>query len=163
LKNQADLFHQCLKGAYRYLGYRPRSEAEMRQWLRRRGFGDETGERVLQELKNQRLVDDEAFARYWKENRQLHRPRSRDMVKLELKQKGIDPETADHVTRDMDDEASGYEAAVKRVRYLASLDYGEFHLRLASYLQRRGFSYGVIISVVKRLWEERRMYLERSR
>ena len=56
--------------AVRFLGYRPRSEAEIRQRLQRRGFDSDCTEKALARLKEQGLVDDTAFARFWKDNRQ---------------------------------------------------------------------------------------------
>jgi regulatory protein len=152
----ADLSHRCFGAALYYLSYRPRSEAEVRQRLRRRGFGDDVVDKVIVELKERELIDDVAFAQYWKDNRQSFRPRSRQLLKLELRQKGIAAEMADKVVGDLSDEISAYEAGLKKARALAALDYGEFSRRLSSYLRRRGFGYGVTSSAVARLWQEQK-------
>ena len=72
----ADLFQRCLNAAFRYLSYRPRSEAELRERLKRRGFEADSMEAVLTRLREQGLVDDLAFAQFWKDNRETFRPRS---------------------------------------------------------------------------------------
>ncbi len=154
---QADLRQNCSKAALHYLGYRPRSEAEVRQRLRRRGFDGQVVDKVITGLKERKLIDDVAFAQYWRDNRLSFKPRSRRAIKLELRQKGVAAETASEVVEDLDDEVMAYEAGLKKARALSSLDYSEFHRRLSGYLQRRGFSYGIISSVVARLWQERQI------
>ena len=72
-----DCQQRCLNAAVHYLGYRPRSEAELRQRLSRRSFDSASIEAVLKLLKEQALVDDVAFAQFWRESRQSFRPRSR--------------------------------------------------------------------------------------
>ena len=155
---QASLFKTCLEAALHYLGYRPRSEAEVRQRLRRRGFRDEVVDEVIIRLKELRLLDDVAFAHYWKDSRLSFRPRSKRLIKLELRQKGVSAETANEVVEDLDDESAAYEAGVKKARALSNLDYNEFRRRLSGYLRRRGFDYGTASAAVARLWQERQTY-----
>ena len=151
---QASLFQNCFDAALRYLSYRPRSEAEVRQRLHRRGFGNEVADRVMIELRRRGLVDDIAFARFWKDNRLLFSPRSRQLMKMELIQKGIATEITGEIIEDLDDEISAYEAGLKKARVLGALGYDEFCRRLSGYLRRRGFSYEVIDHVSARLWQE---------
>ncbi len=151
---RADLVRGCFDAALRYLSYRPRSEAELRTRLRRK-FDDSTIEQVLLKLKEQRLMDDAAFAQFWKENRQTFSPRSRRLLKLELRRKGVDLQTVDEALAGLDDELNAYRAAQKRARSLSNLDYHSFRQRLGGFLQRRGFGYGVIGLTVERLWRER--------
>jgi len=74
---RSDRFQRCLNAAARYLGYRPRSEAELRERLHQRGFGDDNINAVLELLKEQGLIDDVAFARFWSDSRKSFNPRSR--------------------------------------------------------------------------------------
>lgn len=153
LKNE-DLFHRSLNNALRYLGPRPRSEAELRTRLRRQGFDSNTIQRVIEKLKEQALIDDAGFARFWCENRENFRPRSRRFVEFELRQKGVDAETAAESTAQLDDESNAYRAAQKKVGSLAGLDFQSFYKRLSAFLRQRGFSYEVINHTVNRLWQE---------
>ena len=155
---QTNLFQTCLEAALHYLGYRPRSEAEVRQRLRRRGFRGEVIDEVVICLKERKLIDDVAFAHYWKDNRLSFRPRSRRLIKLELRQKGVATETANEVLEDLDDGNAAYEAGLKKARALSGVDYNEFRRRLSGYLGRRGFDYGTVSSAVARLWQERQTY-----
>jgi regulatory protein len=152
---RADLFQRCLSAALRYLSYRPRSEAELRGRLHRRGFDGDNVEAALAKLKEQGLVNDLAFAQFWKDNRQSFRPRSQWLTRLELKQKGVTEDIIDQVVAEVDDEDSAYRAAVGRARTLPRSDYHGFRRRLGEYLKRRGFGYGVISHTVERVWQER--------
>ena len=145
----------CLDAAFRYLCYRPRSEFEIRMRLRKRGFDDSSIEGVLLKLKEQGLVDDFAFAQFWKENRESFSPRSRAMLHRELRQKGVAPYIIAEVAKEIDEEASAYMAAEKRAKKLASLDYESFCRKLDAFLKQRGFNYEVTQHTVNQLWQER--------
>jgi regulatory protein len=145
-----------LDAAYRYLSYRPRAEFEMRVWLERKGFAHGAIESTISTLKSKGLVDDMAFARYWRESRDSGSPRSRAALKSELARKGIDAETAAGALDGIDDEAAAYRAAQKRAARLGRSDREEFRSKLSAALRRRGFSYEVTEHTVNRLWQESR-------
>jgi len=151
---KANHLQRCLNAAVRLLGYRPRSESELRERLSRQGFDDDTQGKVLIKLTGQGLVDDTAFTRFWRENRESFRPRSRRMTRLELKRKGVADEIITQVVGTIDDEDSAYRAALKKARSLKRSDYESFRRRLGEYLRRRGFSYGVISHTVEKIWQD---------
>jgi regulatory protein len=145
----------CLNAAYYYLSYRPRSEGEIRQWLHKRGFAKEVAERAIAKLREQNLSDDFAFAQFWRDNRLSFRPKSKRLIKKELRDKKIAAEIIEQVTEDIDDEGTAYKVASSRLPSLAHLDYPDFYRRLSGYLAYRGFNYEVIRETVARLWQER--------
>ncbi len=151
---RSDHFHLCLNAAAHYLSYRPRSESELRERLHQRGFDGDSIETVLAKLKKQGLVDDMAFAQFWKDNREAFSPRSQWLTKLELRRKGIASNIIDQIADTIDDEDSAYRAALSKARSLPLSDYRSFYRRLGTYLKRRGFSYGVINHTIERLWSE---------
>lgn len=151
---RSDCFHRCLNTAAHYLGYRPRSEFELRERLQRRGFDGDSVDAVLAKLKEQGLVDDMAFAQFWRDNRQSFSPRSQWLTKLELRQKGIAADIIDQVVEAVDNTDSAYRAALSKARSLSQSDYQSFRRRLGEYLKRRGFGYGVINHTVERIWQE---------
>jgi len=152
--SKADNLQGCLDAATRYLGYRPRSEAELRQRLQRRGFTGGIIEAGLARLREQGLVDDEAFARFWKENRDSFSPRSQWLTGLELRRKGVNDEILNRVLGAIDDSDNAYRAALSKARRLPLADYQAFRRRLGDYLKRRGFNYGIIEHTVARVWQE---------
>jgi len=151
---RSDRLQRCLNAAIRYLGYRPRSESEMRQRLQRHGFDIDCTEKALAQLKEQGLVDDSAFARFWKENRESFSPRSQWLTRLELQRKGLDGSTIEPVVGEVDDSDSAYRAALSKARRLSPSEYQDFRRRLGEYLRRRGFGYDVIKDTVERVWKE---------
>jgi len=151
----SDKSDRCLNAANRFLGYRPRSESELRERLHRRGFDGDSVEVVIARLKEQGLVDDVAFAQFWKDSRESFSPRSQWLTRLELKQKGVAGNIIDQVAGDVDDNDSAYRAAFGKASRLPLSDYQSFRRRLGDYLKRRGFSYGVINHTIQRLWSER--------
>ena len=151
----SDEVQRCLEAAYRYLGYRPRSESEIRERMQRRGFAAETIDAVVIRLREQALLDDEAFARFWKENRDSFRPRSRWLTGLELKRMGVGNGVINQVVAGIDDEENAYRAALQKTRHGTLADYQSFRRRLGDYLRRRGFNYEVISHTLERIWQER--------
>jgi len=145
----------CLNAAYHYLSYRPRSEGEIRHWLHRRGFANEVAEKIIAKLREQNLSDDFAFAQFWTGNRLSFRPKSKRLIKKELRDKKVAAEIIEQVTKDIDDEAIAYKLGSSRVVTLAHLDYPDFYRRLSSYLAYRGFSYEIIKHTAALVWQER--------
>ena len=145
----------CLDAAYRYLSYRPRSEGEIRQWLRKHGFSKDVINTATTRLREQNLTDDLAFARFWKDNRLSFRPKSKRLIKRELRERSVSPEIAEQVTEDIDDDEVAYRLGSRRLSSLANLDYPGFYRRLASYLGYRGFNYEVIKRTALLLWKEK--------
>lgn len=127
----------------------------MKTCLRRRGFDDSSIESVIRGLRERGLVDDADFARFWKDNRESFSPRSRAMLRRELRQKGIDSGIIAEVAGGVDEEASAYKAARKKMRLLASSDYEGFYRSLDAFLRRRGFSGDIVRQAVTQLWQEK--------
>lgn len=150
----AELLHRSLHSALRYLGPRPRSEMEIRLRLRRQGFAPTTIETTIAKLKEQGLLDDVAFAMYWRENRGNFKPLSSRRIGFELKQKGVSIEAISEVTAEIDDEPSAYRAAQRKARSLSGVDYHTFRKRLAMFLKQRGFDYDLINRTIDRVWQE---------
>ncbi len=136
------------------LSYRARSESEIRKNLRKHEIPEPVIEQTLERLRQDGLANDHQFARSWVENRSAFRPRSRRLMAMELRQKGLSNETVASATADVDDEALAYQAAEKRVSRLRDLEWNEFRKKMSDYLARRGFSYSVIAPVVTRIWNE---------
>ena len=151
---KSDHFHRCLNATVHYLSYRPRSESEIRERLRRRGFDGDSVEAVIAKLKEQGLVNDMAFAQFWKDNRVSFSPRSQWLTKLELRRKGVATNIIDQVVDEVGEADNAYRAALSKARGLPLSDYQGFRRRLGDYLKRRGFGYEVINHTVERIWQE---------
>ena len=150
----ASNYRRCYDAAALILSYRPRSEPELRERLQKKGYPEISIDEVIARMKEQGLVNDEAFAEFWKDNRDSFSPRSAWLTGQELRRKGVAEDIIEQVTGSLDDDESAYRAAYKKARNLPRKDYQSFRRRLGDHLQRRGFGYGVINTTVKRLWEE---------
>ena len=145
---------RAYEAALRFLSYRPRSSQEVRRRLASR-FTPEAVQETVRRLEEHGFLDDAAFAAFWRQSREAHRPRSTALIRRELMQKGVPRDVAEAAVTGLDDEHSAYRAAKRRERALRGLDEATFRRRLGDYLRRRGFSFGVAHGVVERLWEER--------
>jgi regulatory protein len=145
----------ALQQALLFLGYRPRSVAEVRKNLLKHDFGDEVVDATLDRLERDGLLGDRQFARAWVENRQAFRPRGRRVLTQELRRKGIEEPAIRAALAETSDEPSlALEAGRKYAHRLSRLDWPQFRTRLAGYLGRRGFDYEVIASSTKQIWLE---------
>ena len=150
-----DAFEVAYQQALHFISYRPRSEMEVRQKLAEKGADDLQIERVIGRLKDSRLVGDEQFARTWVDNRSAFRPRSHRMLRYELRQKGVEDEFIQNALQEAVAEPElAYQAGSQYARRLTGLDWETFRKRLAVFLSRRGFSYGISAPVIRQLWEE---------
>jgi len=149
-----DARERALQQALLFLSYRARSESEIRQNLRKHEILETVIEETIGRLRRDGLANDDQFASAWVENRSTFRPRSRRMMALELRQKGLDDESMKSALKDVDDNALAYEAAQKRAPRFKSLEWSEFRKKLSDFLARRGFPYSVVAPVVLRIWNE---------
>ncbi len=153
----ADQASRATEAALVFLSYRPRSEKEVRDRLRRGGYEPDAIEHAIGRLHEWRYLDDADFARRWVENRTAHRPRGKRLLQQELRHKGIDGEMARDAIDDADLDETGAAEALAR-RRLPSYAGGEpaaIRRRLGAYLARRGYGYDVIrIALDRALVEE---------
>ena len=137
--------------AVRYLGSRPRSVSEIKRHLRTKRFDEAAQDTAIDRLRAQGYIDDEAFARYWVEQRLRFRPKGDRALVSELMQKGVARETIDLVIGEADPNAETGRArsAIRRpmTRWLA-MDERERKRKIQQYLAARGFSYDVIEEVI---------------
>jgi regulatory protein len=149
-----DARERAFQQAMLFLSYRARSELEIRKNLRKHEIPESVIEQTLERLRQAGLANDDQFAQAWVENRNTFRPRSRRMMAMELKQKGLADEAIQSAIQNVDDEASAYEAAQKRAARFKGLEWNDFRRKLSEFLARRGYSYSVIAPVVTRIWNE---------
>jgi len=154
LKSQ-DEVEVAYQKALHFLSFRPRSSAEVRQNLSKRGISESLIEETLDRLQSTGQIDDEAFARAWVENRNTFRPRGKPALRLELRRKGLSDEIVQSVLNTQVDEAAlAITSARKYARRLIGLEWPEFRQKLSGFLARRGFSYTTLAPVVSEVWKE---------
>lgn len=141
-----------------FLGYRPRSEKEVRDYLKSKIAEDEViVERILKQLKQQNFLNDLDFAQWWVEQRRSSsKPRGVQAIRSELYQKGVARETiekalgAEKSTEDAE-KTLAMKATQKYLKQPKSPKTPKELRQLTLYLARRGFNWEVVKSVVDKL------------
>lgn len=150
----ADQVEKAKETAIRYIEYRPRSIAETRRHLFKKEYPEPVILQVLDRLEAVKLLDDAAFARYWVEQRETFKPRSKFALQQELHQKGIERNLIDESVADVDEFAAALKAAKRKARRWYTLPEPDFRKKLGGFLQRRGFGYGIVREITDALWDE---------
>lgn len=149
-----DEVEEGYRRAVRLIARRPRSEQELKRYLRGRDVSEAAQEGVIDRLRQAGLADDHAFARAWVENRMAFRPRGALALRAELRSKGVSREAIDSALSELDEDEAVYRAAQKAARRYQGLDWESFHKRMRGYLARRGFGTYQIRTVISRVWRE---------
>ena len=138
--------------ALTFLGYRARSEKEVRDHLRRYGYGEETVGEVVVRLKELGYLDDEDFARLVvREKARRYGPRR---VSAELRKSCVDAEVAQGAV----EEEFAERLELEQARSAASRRYNRGGSnaearRVYGFLVRRGYSAGVCAEVAREYHE----------
>ncbi|MFT7587193.1 MAG: regulatory protein [Cellvibrionaceae bacterium] len=140
--------------ALRLIMNRPRSKKEVNDRMREKEIGEVTRDRVIIRFEELDLLDDEAFARYWIDQRARFKPRGKPLLRQELRQKGVDQQIVNDLLEHTNDSAAAMQAAEKKARTLLRYPEDQFKKKLTGFLQRRGFSYSEIREVVDQLWQQ---------
>ncbi len=171
------------------MGVRLRSEKEMRDkiatWIKKDSWAYDTRgsanlfeevseeaisddktdimNRVIEQLKKDRFVDDRRFAEEWVSSRMRSKPRGEFLLRMELAQKGIDRFMIEDVLEELlkgqtieDSEentvrAMALKVGLKSIRKLNGEDDRAFKFKMSQALARKGFESSTIKSVVDEL------------
>lgn len=144
--------------ALEYCMMRPHSGREVRDYLYRKTFDKRTktggirkgadksvAERVFDRLVEKGHIDDERFARWWIENRNLKKGASRRKLVAELRAKGVDQEIID---RYLAESLRSDETELQKIISKKEARYSDPQ-KLMQYLARQGFSYDDIKSALQ--------------
>ena len=151
---EQDAREVAMQRAIKFLSYRPRSSAEVRENLAKHEIPSHTIDSVLDRLHQNGMVDDRAFARAWIENREEFRPRGARALRMELRQKGLDEDLISEVLESIDEVELAYKAASPKAPRYQGLDEWDFKKKLGGFLSRRGFDYSTITETTQQIWEE---------
>lgn len=132
--------------ALNFIMIRPRSEWEMRLYLKRKGYEPELVDKIVQKLQEHGHIDDTAFARAWVNNRRLLKAISKRRLQQELRAKRISDDIVESVLgEDETDEREVLRDLIARKRQQS-----RYHdkLKLMQYLSRQGYSYDDIKDIM---------------
>lgn len=133
------------------ISYRDHSEGELRQKLRK-DYGEEAVDKAIERLKELGLISDENFAKKYAESLS-HKHLSQRQIQQKLRLKGIDKELTTETIEELDlDEKQEIKALIEK-KYINKLSNEADLRRTVAALQRRGFSYSDIRSVINEFRE----------
>jgi len=140
---------KSLDRVYHFLSYRPRSEREVWDYLKKKEVDRKVAGKVINKLEKLGYIDDLEFTRWWVEQRSIFRPRGKRALMMELWQKGVEQEVIDQVLDELVDETVLAKKAVKKkIVTWQKLPWRERRRKLSDYLARRGFSWEAIKEIV---------------
>ena len=154
-------FGKLYMRALEYCLRRPHSVKEVRDYLWRKTqpalrkrqtgmnnpvvYSERVASRVLRKLQQKAYVDDEAFARWWVENRQRSKGVSRRKLTAELRSKGVH---ADIIAQTLEKTDRTDEQELRKVIAKKHRRYAGDRQKFVQYLVRQGFSYDGVVSTL---------------
>ena len=136
----------------RYLGFRSRSEAEVRRYLQQRGFSTTALEDAIRRLLSLNYLNDDVFARNWALARSQSHGYGPIKIDQELRSKGIALSVIRATLREtfdqVDETAQARRVLTKRFKG-ERLSEIRIARRAAALLQRRGYSGKVIFDLLR--------------
>lgn len=138
LKDQA-LLDKAYDRTLNLISHRPRSEWELRDYLKRKDYDEDVVAQTIERLRARGYVNDADFARRWVETRRLLKSTSKRRLAQELRQKRIADDVISQVLEaDETDERNVLRDLVERKRKQTKY---QDDLKLMQYLSRQGFNY----------------------
>ncbi len=149
---QDDLKKLARDRSFRIIGYRARSENELRDKLCATGLDEETINWTIEDLKQKKILSDEQFVLAFVHDKMLTHPIGPLAIKQELKRKGIADDLIELAIEEAFREKSQQEVAAdlvkKRQPSLKNENRMKARKKLADFLYRRGFGWDVIGAVL---------------
>lgn len=152
LKEQ-DQRNKAYNHAIYFLGFRARSRAEMKDYLRGKKYPQTVVAEIIDRLAQEGYLDDTDFANTWVQERERFKPRGERALRYELRQKGVRDEAIEKALSQVDEDESAWRAIEGKLRQWRGLDEKTFTKKALGFLSRRGFGYQVARQAVERAWE----------
>lgn len=141
---------------YRLLKIRFRSEREVRDKLRQKGFSEPTADEAVGYFKAIDLINDRQFARKWIASRlSRNKPFGVYRIRFELKEKGIEPELMKEelarATTDYSEADVVARLAKRQAVKHPNIPREKVKQRVYGYLLRRGFNPAIVMKAIKEI------------
>lgn len=133
--------------ALNLISHRPRSEGELRDYLKRKAYAPDVATAIIERLRERGYVDDKDFAERWVATRRLLKTTNKRRLGQELKQKKVSEDIIQEVLNaDDTDEHQLLRELVSRKRQQTKY---QDDLKLMQYLSRQGFNYDDIKAALR--------------
>lgn len=156
--SESQVYERLINASIRFVSYRMRSEKEIRDFLEKTLTRHHTTApsvvlHVIERLTELGYVNDDEFAKWWVGQRTGRKSKGARVIRMELVQKGIDPERIERaillgMTGERTENELAKVAAEKKCERWQALPELSRKRKLVEYLTRRGFSSATVWSVV---------------
>ena len=137
--------------ALNYLGFKMRTEKEIRDKLESYDYSENVIERVMEFLLKYNYIDDFKYAMSYIRQTQRLKPLGSYGIKMKLREYGVKDEIIENaiLESELDEEEDAYSLLMKKIGEKKELDEKE-KKKYHDFLLRRGYSYDIIKEVFKR-------------
>ena len=146
------LYVKAREQAYNYLGYKARTEKELRQKLEKSGYPQDIIEKVTELMKKYNYLNDETYVKSHIKDRIRFKPSGKRLLKYELSQKGVSEEVINKVIEEteFDEVEMAVKVLLKKARGKDISDRKQKE-KLYVYLVGKGFDYDTINSAFRQV------------
>ncbi|OGM55999.1 hypothetical protein A3E15_03605 [Candidatus Woesebacteria bacterium RIFCSPHIGHO2_12_FULL_42_9] len=143
-------FQKTLEKILKFATLRPRSEREIRGWLKRKKIHESLHKDLFDRLNHLDLVDDRKFTEWWVGQRLEFSPRAKRIIDYELRAKGIKKEVIDEVLSEVkvDEEGVAKTLLEKKSYRWKKIPKLERKKKMTEFLARKGFSWEIIVRAI---------------
>ncbi len=146
--------NDALARAYRFLGYRDRSVAEVRRHLLGRNIGDEAVDEAIRRLQDQGYLDDARLAQRFAEDRRTLDSWGSERIERRLAELGVDGDLIAAAVRAGEDGELDAAVTLLRRRFPVPPASDRERERALGLLVRRGYELELAYDAVRRLERE---------
>ena len=150
--------NEAKEAALRFLSFRRRTEKEIKDKLKQKGFDDKVVGSTVEKLKTYDLINDHEFATAWIKERLAYKPRGKRLLRQELWKKGIQKDVIDRAIEELcrDEDQSALEVLEKAKKRYQRLEPEVASRRMYGLLMRRGFSYDTARQAMEHLMQKQK-------
>ena len=148
-----ETFDKLYNKTLHFLTFRPRSEKEIKDYLKKKKADDLTSVRIIENLKKNKFLDDLEFAKWWVEQRTKIKPRADRIIKFELLQKGIAKEIIDDMIQNsqISELDKALDLAQRKIKRYEKIPREKAYERLSKFLSSKGFDWDTVKQVIEKV------------
>jgi len=153
MEDNKEELNKAKEYALKLLEYRERSEQEVRNRMGKKKYNEKLIGKTIEFLRDQNLLNDRRFARMWTESC-LRRNYGRWKVQADLNGKGIDKNIIEETLKELYSKVNETQVAINLIQKKWPSLKKENNIllrRVSSFLERRGFSFGVITEIIEKI------------
>ncbi len=134
------------------LAKRPYAEREIRTKLYQKGYSSETAQKIIETIKEYKLIDDSDYAKTYVDS---NKTKSKREIEFNLSQKGIDKHIIQNAVNDIENDDEMAKIDIITAKYMKNKPKTSENLqKLFRYLQGKGFEFELIKNKISKLKEQ---------